>query len=194
MLMNVHHSLVWEVLLVRMVLVDLPVFVLLEEEEQDVKFVSFFFVFFIVKLSILLFSMFPVLSDPSSVCLNSSTLSPYNPLKSSNSDQEKYDNQTAMNNYDETNCNACICINGQPRCSNLWCGLPNCLAPPSLNKNATSTTCELHEVCVPSSQETCLSPPCAPRGDCRSLEPSRRVAPPKLPAPSDCWPNQVIFF
>lgn len=46
---------------------------------------------------------------------------------------------------------------------------------------------------MPALQESCLSPPCAPRGDCRSLERSRRVAPPKLPAPADCWPNQATL-
>jgi jagged-1 len=43
------------------------------------------------------------------------------------------------------------------------------------------------------SQETCLSPPCLPKGDCRALEPSRRVAPPAYPAPVECWPNQAIL-
>lgn len=46
---------------------------------------------------------------------------------------------------------------------------------------------------MPTLHETCLSPPCLPRGDCRSLEPSRRVAPPKLPAPIECWPNQAFL-
>lgn len=49
------------------------------------------------------------------------------------------------------------------------------------------------QVCVPSTQETCLSPPCDPRGDCRTVEASKRVSPPKLPAPVDCWPNQVVL-
>jgi jagged-1 len=114
-----------------------------------------------------------VLSDPSSVCLNTTSISPYDPL---------------ITFDDETNCNSCICLNGKPRCSNLWCGLPNCL-----KKNKTNSGCELHEVCVPASQETCLVPPCQTRGDCRSLEPSRRVAPPSLPAPIECWPNQAVL-
>lgn len=48
-------------------------------------------------------------------------------------------------------------------------------------------------MCVPTLHENCLSPPCLPRGDCRSWEPSRRVAPPKLPASTECWPNQAIL-
>lgn len=40
MLMSAPHSLAWGVPLVRMVLGDLHVFVLLEGEERDVKFVS----------------------------------------------------------------------------------------------------------------------------------------------------------
>lgn len=92
------------------------------------------------------------------------------------------------NQLDETNCNSCICVNGKPKCSNLWCGLKNCL------RSNVTNGCDSHEVCVPLTlHESCLSPPCIPRGDCRSLEPSRRVAPPKLPAPTECWPNQAIL-
>lgn len=120
-----------------------------------------------------------MLSDPASVCLNSTTLSPYTSLTEENK---------SPNITDETNCNSCVCVNGQPKCSNIWCGLPNCL-----RKNSSASICELHEVCVPALQETCLSPPCIPRGDCRLLEPSRRVAPPKLPASIDCWPNQAVL-
>ncbi|CAD7084628.1 unnamed protein product [Hermetia illucens] len=123
-----------------------------------------------------------LLSDPGSVCLNTTTLSPYNPLGLPTNEINK---TTDSNRSNEENCNACICESGRPKCTNIWCGLPNCLA--------NSTTCESHEVCVPSLQETCLSPPCEPRGDCRSLEPSKRVAPPKLPASPDCWPNQAIL-
>lgn len=63
--------------------------------------------------------------------------------------------------------------------------MPNCL------KENGTRSCEIHEVCVPVLQEACLSPPCIPRGDCRRLEPSHRVAPPKLPTTIDCWPNQA---
>lgn len=86
---------------------------------------------------------------------------------------------------DETNCNSCVCVEGRPLCTNLWCGLLNCLRP---SKN---TSCSNQEVCVPSLQVACLSPPCEPRGDCRAAEPSLRVGPPKLPAPQECWPNQA---
>lgn len=118
-----------------------------------------------------------VLSDPSSVCLNTTSLSPYNAIAAENQDEQ----------LDETNCNSCICVNGKPKCSNMWCGLKNCL------RSNISSGCDLHEVCVPTLHETCLSPPCTPRGDCRTLERSRRVAPPKLPTPPECWPNQVVL-
>lgn len=91
--------------------------------------------------------------------------------------------------FDESNCNSCICANGKPKCSNIWCGLKNCLK----SNSSSATTCQNHEVCVPALQETCLVSPCQPRGDCRKLEPSRRVAPPKLPAAAECWPNQATL-
>ncbi|XP_026469731.1 protein jagged-1b [Ctenocephalides felis] len=83
-------------------------------------------------------------------------------------------------------CNTCTCVQGIQRCSNLWCGLQDCLG-------VNSTKCAPHEVCVPAPQESCLSSPCIARGDCRALEPSRRVAPPALPASPDCWPNQAAL-
>lgn len=118
-----------------------------------------------------------MLSDPSSVCLNTTSISPYNAIGS--------DNQVDLS--DDTNCNSCICVNGKPKCSNIWCGLKNCL------RSNTSSGCDSHEVCVPALHESCLLPPCLPRGDCRTIEPSRRVAPPKLPAKIDCWPNQAVL-
>uniref|UniRef100_A0A182JX39 EGF-like domain-containing protein n=1 Tax=Anopheles christyi TaxID=43041 RepID=A0A182JX39_9DIPT len=136
-----------------------------------------------------------LLSDPSSVCSNTTTNSPYDPLVSSDSLNKAKEmgssGDAAQASSDETNCNSCICVNGKPRCSNLWCGLNNCL-----NRNQSSgvgAVCESHQVCVPTSQESCLTPPCQPRGDCRTFEPSRRVAPPKIPAPTDCWPNQATL-
>uniref|UniRef100_A0A182XJ21 EGF-like domain-containing protein n=1 Tax=Anopheles quadriannulatus TaxID=34691 RepID=A0A182XJ21_ANOQN len=134
-----------------------------------------------------------LLSDPSSVCSNTTTNSPYDPLVSSDSLSKPKGGGVAASQApsDETNCNSCICVNGKPRCSNLWCGLNNCL-----NRNQSSgvgSGCESHQVCVPTSQESCLTPPCQPRGDCRTFEPSRRVAPPKIPAPTDCWPNQATL-
>lgn len=122
-----------------------------------------------------------VLSDPQSVCMNITNITPYDPL-------EPIDIAKNDDTADPNHCNSCICVNGQPKCSNLWCGLPNCLS-----ENITISKCGIHEVCVPTSQDTCLYPPCRPHGDCRSLEPSRRVAPPRLPASTDCWPNQAIL-
>lgn len=113
--------------------------------------------------------------------MNNTSVSPYNPLyPSSGSGHVQIE-------LDETNCNSCVCNEGKPKCTNLWCGLPNCLRPP---RNSTNG-CGANEVCVPALQVSCLSPPCEPRGDCRAAEPSMRVAPPKLPAPQDCWPNQA---
>lgn len=53
--------------------------------------------------------------------------------------------------------------------------------------------CALNQVCVPASSESCLSPPCLPYGDCRNLESGRRVKPPSVPSPSNCWPNQAVL-
>lgn len=90
----------------------------------------------------------------------------------------------------DNNCNSCMCHNNQAQCSNLWCGLPNCLL--NFNSN-TSNECNSNEVCVPASKETCLVPPCPKRGDCRMEEVSRRVAPPKFPVSAKCWPNQATL-
>lgn len=119
-----------------------------------------------------------VLSDPTTVCLNSTSLSPYHSIA--------IESHSASAD-DEQSCNSCICDNGKPKCSNIWCGLKNCL------KSNVTNICESNEVCVPALHETCLSPPCQPRGDCRLLERSRRVAPPKIPAPIECWPNQAVL-
>ncbi|EDW24017.1 GL23608 [Drosophila persimilis] len=105
-----------------------------------------------------------LLSDPKSACLNASnTISPYAAL---NQSQNWLDNALSGRSDDDEPCNACS--------SNL------------------SGVCKQHEVCVPALSETCLSPPCNVRGDCRALEPSRRVAPPSLPAKASCWPNQAL--
>lgn len=119
-----------------------------------------------------------MLSDPKSVCLNSTSLSPYHSIAVETQNDRM---------GDEENCNSCICENGTPKCSNVWCGLKNCL------KTNVTNICEANEVCVPALHETCLSPPCKPRGDCRLLERSRRVAPPKIPASIECWPNQAVL-
>lgn len=92
----------------------------------------------------------------------------------------------------ETNlCNSCLCgEKNETKCSNLWCGLPNCVA-----EGSTSLVheCNDNEVCVPALKETCLSPPCVKRGDCRQLEQSLRTSPPKYPATTKCWPNQAVL-
>ncbi|KAL1513034.1 hypothetical protein ABEB36_002517 [Hypothenemus hampei] len=85
-------------------------------------------------------------------------------------------------------CNTCSCNNGVVKCTRIWCGLGNCRAPNQLN-----IMCNLNQVCVPASAETCLSPPCLPSGECRDLESGRRVKPPELPSPSSCWPNQAVL-
>lgn len=51
----------------------------------------------------------------------------------------------------------------------------------------------MNQVCVPSSAESCLSPPCLAHGECRDLEGGRRVKPPQLPSPPNCWPNQATL-
>lgn len=97
------------------------------------------------------------------------------------------DGYTAM----EANlCNSCICEKNMSRCSNLWCGLPNCFAT---SKNGDSEhKCSDHETCV-EAKETCLSPPCTRRGDCRRYDQSLRTSPPKYPVSSQCWPNQAVL-
>jgi jagged-1 len=91
----------------------------------------------------------------------------------------------------ETNlCNSCLCgVKNETKCSNLWCGLPNCIAVGS----SLVHECNDNEVCVPALKETCLSPPCDKRGDCRKTEQSLRTAPPKYPATTKCWPNQAML-
>ncbi|XP_037945488.1 protein serrate [Teleopsis dalmanni] len=131
-----------------------------------------------------------MLSDPKSACLNAhNTSSPYHAL---NQTQDWLD--IALSGRSDEYCNACICANGTSHCTNLWCGLPNCFKVDATTKSSNlSGVCKQHEVCVPTISEACLSPPCTVRGDCRALEPSRRVAPPRLPAPQDCWPNQATL-
>ncbi|XP_065372234.1 protein serrate [Calliphora vicina] len=129
-----------------------------------------------------------LLSDPKSACLNlTNSNSPYSPLN-------KTQDVLAQLLTGQTNeyCNACNCENGTSRCTNLWCGLPNCFKTDASSKSSNfSGVCKQHEVCVPTLSENCLNGPCSLRGDCRSLEPSHRVAPPRLPAKADCWPNQA---
>ncbi|EDV30429.1 uncharacterized protein Dana_GF22944 [Drosophila ananassae] len=131
-----------------------------------------------------------LMSDPKSACLNiTNTASPYAAL---NQSQNWLDIALTGRSDDDDHCNACICENGTSKCTNLWCGLPNCYKLDPLSKSSNlSGVCKQHEVCVPALSESCLSPPCNVRGDCRALEPSRRVAPPNLPAKSSCWPNQA---
>lgn len=98
-----------------------------------------------------------------------------------------YRNQLYENNSTwQDDCNICTCSSSSVQCSNIWCGLGNCLG-----HTATTVTCSANQVCVPSPRETCITPPCAHWGECRSLEAGRRVGPPSLPAPTSCWPNQA---
>lgn len=107
----------------------------------------------------------------------------------------------SLDAIDESNlCNSCILSDrNETQCSNLWCGLPNCLGSDRVRRELGSSTsngvheCNYNEVCVPALKETCLFPPCERRGDCRLLEQSLRTAPPKYPASSKCWPNQAIL-
>lgn len=78
--------------------------------------------------------------NPQSVCLNTTEFLPFNQFSEN---QNQITNQTKDLGNDETNCNACICVNGQPKCSNIWCGLPNCLKS---QVGIVPTQCELHEV------------------------------------------------
>ncbi|KAK9874000.1 hypothetical protein WA026_002348 [Henosepilachna vigintioctopunctata] len=96
--------------------------------------------------------------------------------------------QTLENNTTRQHeCNTCTCNNGVVQCTKIWCGLSNC-------RNSHPTTiCNMNQVCVPSSVESCLSPPCHPYGECRDLEGGRRVKPPQVPSPPSCWPNQAIL-
>ena len=94
-------------------------------------------------------------------------------------------------------CNVCECNDSKVRCTRVWCGLDNCLAPhlahlagPAL---ASALTCAQNEVCVPAPREACLTQGCPPWGDCRGLEVGKRVGPPRLPAPPECWPNQAVL-
>lgn len=97
---------------------------------------------------------------------------------------------------DESNlCNSCILSeHNETQCSNLWCGLPNCLTTSERTKRELGSLvheCNYNEVCVPALKETCFTPPCTRRGDCRVLEQSLRTAPPKYPTSNKCWPNQA---
>uniref|UniRef100_A0A1I8NLN3 Delta-like protein n=1 Tax=Stomoxys calcitrans TaxID=35570 RepID=A0A1I8NLN3_STOCA len=129
-----------------------------------------------------------LLSDPKSSCINiTTTISPYSPLNKS----QDILGQLLTGQTSEY-CNACLCENGTSRCTNLWCGLPNCFRTDTASKSSNfSGVCKQHEVCVPMLTENCLNGPCTLRGDCRALEPSHRVEPPRLPAKPDCWPNQA---
>ncbi|XP_049960051.1 protein jagged-1b [Schistocerca serialis cubense] len=88
-------------------------------------------------------------------------------------------------------CNTCICSSSGPVCTQIWCGLGNCLGQPNLTHGAV--ICQSNQVCVPTPREACLTPPCAPWGECRNLESGKRVGPPSLPAPPGCWPNQAVL-
>lgn len=81
----------------------------------------------------------------------------------------------------------CTCSMSTVRCTNIWCGLGNCLG------HSAAISCNPNQVCVPSQRESCITPPCAQWGECRDLEAGRRVGPPSFPAPTSCWPNQAVL-
>ncbi|XP_066997092.2 protein jagged-1b [Anabrus simplex] len=95
----------------------------------------------------------------------------------------------ARNSTVEDDCNICTCLHTGVKCTQVWCGLGNCLGSPNLMHG--TVICQLNQVCVPSPREACLTPTCAPWGECRDLESGKRVGPPLLPAPPSCWPNQA---
>nr|XP_018904563.1 PREDICTED: protein jagged-1b [Bemisia tabaci] len=82
-----------------------------------------------------------------------------------------------------SDCNNCTCLNGRISCTAVWCGFSNC--------QEYTSSCNNNQVCVPSPQESCLTPPCSPWGECRDLLSGRQIGPPSIPAPASCWPNQV---
>ncbi|XP_071447350.1 protein jagged-1b-like [Hetaerina americana] len=88
-------------------------------------------------------------------------------------------------------CNECTCHYSKVHCSHVWCGMGNCLGHSNPNEMDNTVTCQPNEVCVPTPQESCLSPGCMPWGECRAVESGRRVGPPVVPAPPTCWPNQA---
>jgi jagged-1 len=102
---------------------------------------------------------------------------------------------TASSNSNSFESNLCNSCTNHTQCSNLWCGLPNCLNERTKREVGISIVheCNYNEVCVPALKEACLMPPCPRRGDCRTLEQSLRTAPPKYPTSSKCWPNQAVL-
>lgn len=122
----------------------------------------------------------------------------------------------ANNSNWQHKCNTCGCLDSQVRCTNVWCGVGNCLSP-SLNgcekSNQVNTgrietntiyrkfqyTCDtilndiFPQVCVPITKMNCLSPPCYPWGECRDLLSGNKVSPSTIPAPPTCQPNQAVL-
>ncbi|RZF46822.1 hypothetical protein LSTR_LSTR008054 [Laodelphax striatellus] len=85
-------------------------------------------------------------------------------------------------------CNTCSCYEGEVRCTKIWCGLGNCLG------QVTATAiCQDNQVCVPMGREWCITGGCVPWGECRTILSGKLVGPPQLPAPSTCWPNQIVL-
>ncbi|XP_065216653.1 protein jagged-2-like [Planococcus citri] len=80
-------------------------------------------------------------------------------------------------------CNTCGCLDGQVRCTNVWCGSTNCYSSP-LNG------CGTYQICV-TITKNCLSPPCYAYGECRNLL-NGKVSLPSIPAPPTCQPNQAV--
>ncbi|KAK7103541.1 hypothetical protein V1264_018417 [Littorina saxatilis] len=87
----------------------------------------------------------------------------------------------------EHECNSCKCDNGKVRCTKIWCGPHNCLTHP--NMTAPAYECATDHTCVVQTQQTCLTPPCLPWGQC---VPTASVLMDTRGAPgvqSSCLPN-----
>lgn len=65
----------------------------------------------------------------------------------------------------EHDCNSCQCQNGRVFCTQVWCGIPNCLH--HANTTEEIITCEKGQICIPTIKNACFTPPCPPRGECR---------------------------
>ncbi|XP_014252915.1 protein jagged-1b isoform X2 [Cimex lectularius] len=85
----------------------------------------------------------------------------------------------------QENCNQCHCIDNIVTCTQVWCGLNNCLQQ--------TNACGHNQVCVPWGREGCLSTGCEGWGECRELISGKLVGPPQVPSPETCWPNQAVL-
>lgn len=90
----------------------------------------------------------------------------------------------ANNSNWQQRCNTCSCLDGQIRCTSLWCGFTNCLFSGCENPN---------QVCMALPRENCLSPPCLEWGECRDLISGNKDGVSVLPALLSCRPNQAVL-